>query len=228
MLKIFVGYDKEIEPVAYHVFCESVIRNSSIPVSFIPLEPNNIKNKFDLKYFEFKRDGSNCFIYSRFLIPYLCNFQGYALYVDGDMLCRADISDMLEDIDLLAAVSVVKHDYKTKYPVKYLGHINEDYPRKNWSSVIFWNCSHPAHKVLTPDYIKKASGKHLHRFEWLDDVEIHNMPKEWNWLVSEYKYNNNAKIAHFTLGTPCFSDYKDCDYAKEWYDYYNKLIKPLS
>ena len=225
MLKIFVGFDGKIEPIVYHVFCQSVIEKASIPVSFTPLALNTLPN-----YMETHKDGSNAFIYSRFLVPYLCDYQGQALFVDGDMLCRTDIAELLKEIDTTKAVSVVKHDYETKHPIKYLGHKNEDYPRKNWSSVIYWNCSHFKNRVLTPEYIMTATGKHLHRFEWLNNEFIDlvgEIPKEWNWLVSEYEYNEDAKLVHFTIGTPCFSDYNNCDYADEWWNTYYNAIIPL-
>jgi lipopolysaccharide biosynthesis glycosyltransferase len=225
MLKIFVGFDAAIEPIAYHTFCQSVIEKASIPVSFTPLALNTLNG-----YKETHGDGSNAFIYSRFLVPYLCDYKGYAIFVDGDMLCRTDIKELMDIVDPLAAVSVVKHDYKTKYPTKYLGFKNEDYPRKNWSSVMVWNCDQFKNKQLTPEYIMKASGKELHRFEWLDNQFINlvgEIPKEWNWLVSEYGYNPDAKLVHFTLGTPCFTGYKNCDYANEWWETYHSMIYPL-
>jgi lipopolysaccharide biosynthesis glycosyltransferase len=225
MLRIFVGFDGLVEPIAYHVFCQSVIEKATIPVSFTPLALNTLNN-----YMETHNDGSNAFIYSRFLVPYLCDFQGEALFVDGDMLCREDIAQLINSIDKTKAVSVVKHDYKTKYPTKYLGNKNEDYPKKNWSSVMYWNCGHYKNKVLTPEYIMTASGKHLHRFQWLLNEFIDlvgEIDKEWNWLVSEYEYNENAKLVHFTIGTPCFDDYKDCDYAEEWSMALDNLLIPL-
>lgn len=225
MLKIFVGFDGEVEPIAYHAFCQSVIEKATIPVSFTPLALNTIPN-----YMETHTDGSNAFIYSRFLVPYLCDFQGTALFVDGDMLCRTDIKELLNTVDPYKAVSVVKHDYKTKHHVKYLDQKNDDYPKKNWSSVILWNCSHFKNRVLTPEYIMTATGKHLHRFEWLDNPFtdlVGEIPKEWNHLVTEYDYDPNAKLVHYTLGTPCFNNYKDCDYSEEWYQCLEKLIHPL-
>lgn len=224
MLKIFVGFDGEVEPVAYHTFCQSVIEKSSIPVSFTPLSLNLIN-----QYVENHDDGSNSFIYSRFLVPYLCDFRGYALYVDGDMLCRDDVNNLIDEIDPFAAVSVVQHDYKTKFPVKYCGNKNEDYPKKNWSSLMFWDCGHHKNKKLTPEFIMKASGKYLHRFEWLKNDFVNlvgELPLEWNWLVSEYEYNPDAKLVHFTIGTPCFHNYKDCDYAEEWWQTFNNLKQP--
>jgi lipopolysaccharide biosynthesis glycosyltransferase len=224
-LNIFVGYDGVVEPVAFHVFCQSVIEKATIPVSFTPLALNTLKG-----YTETHKDGSNAFIYSRFLVPYLCDYKGYALFVDGDMLCRTDIKELMDTIDPLAAVSVVKHDYKTKNPVKYLGHKNEDYPRKNWSSVMVWNCEHFKNKQLTPEMIMNSTGKELHRFKWLDNEFINligEIPKSWNWLVGEYDYYDKANLVHFTIGTPCFADYKDCDYADEWWQTYNNLKQPL-
>ena len=224
VLRIFVGFDGAVEPVAYSVFCQSVIEKASIPVSFTPLALNTLKG-----YTETHTDGSNAFIYSRFLVPYLCDYKGLALWIDGDMICRTDIAEILQyATDPSIAVSVVKHDYTTKHPVKYLGAKNEDYPRKNWSSVMLFNCGAWRNKDLTPEYIMKATGKQLHRFEWLKDELIGELPKEWNWLADEYEYNDSAKIVHFTIGTPCFKDYQTKSYADEWFGTYKRSIYPLT
>ena len=218
MIRIFVGYDPK-EAIAYHNFCESVIKHCSEPVSFTPLALNTLQD-----YKENHKDGSNEFIYSRFLVPHLCGYKGKALFVDGDMLCKADISELFRP--MFDAVKVVKHNYKTKYPIKYLGNINEDYPRKNWSSVMLFNCSHKDCSKLTPEYVAKASGKELHRFEWTDSVG--DLPIEWNWLANEYDYNPDAKLIHYTIGTPCFKGYHDMDYGKEWMTTFTHTINPLT
>lgn len=223
VLRIFVGFDGEVEPVAFHVFCQSVIEKASVPVSFTPLALNTLAG-----YKETHTDGSNAFIYSRFLVPYLCDYQGYALFVDGDMIVRTDIAEILSYINPALAVSVVKHDYTTKHPVKYLGAKNEDYPRKNWSSVMLFNCGAWRNKDLTPEYIMKVTGKELHRFEWLTDKLIGELPRHWNWLADEYEYNEAAKIVHYTLGTPCFKDYQTKAYADEWFGSYKRAIYPLT
>jgi lipopolysaccharide biosynthesis glycosyltransferase len=223
VLRIFVGYDGEVEPVAFFTFCQSVIEKASVPVSFTPLALNTLAG-----YKETHTDGSNAFIYSRFLVPYLCDYQGYALFVDGDMIVRTDIGEILSYINPALAVSVVKHDYTTKHPVKYLGAKNEDYPRKNWSSVMLFNCGAWRNKDLTPEYIMKATGKELHRFEWLTDKLIGELPRHWNWLADEYEYNEAAKIVHYTLGTPCFKDYQTKAYADEWFGSYKRAIYPLT
>jgi len=223
MLKIFVGFDGKVEPVAYHTFCQSIIEKSSIPVSFTPLALNTLS-----EYKETHTDGSNAFIYSRFLVPYLCDFKGMALFVDGDMICRTDIAEILWEHDQDEALKVVKHYYQTKHPVKYLGAKNEDYPKKNWSSVMLWNCGHHLNKQLTPQFVMDKPGKYLHRFEWLKhEDQVGKLDDTWNWLETEYEYNPDAKLIHHTLGTPCFKDYQSTDYSQEWWDTYQRMIYPL-
>ena len=224
MLKIFVGFDGKVEPVAYHTFCQSVIEKSSIPVSFTPLALNTLS-----EYKETHTDGSNAFIYSRFLVPYLCDFKGMALFVDGDMICRTDIAEILWEHEQDHALKVVKHYYQTKHPVKYLGAKNEDYPKKNWSSVMLWNCGHHLNKQLTPQFVMDKPGKYLHRFEWLKypEEQVGKLDETWNWLETEYQYKEDAKLVHHTLGTPCFKDYQNSDYAKEWWQTYHRMIYPL-
>ena len=217
-----VGFDQK-EAIAYHTFCQSVIDKSSIPVQFIPLSMQNL-----YFYRETHSDGSNKFIYSRFLTPYLCNFEGFAVYADGDMICRSDIAELRELIDPTKAVQVVKHNYKTKQSIKYLENKNIDYPRKNWSSLTIFNCQHSANKILTPDFIKSKSGSYLHRFSWLNDEEIGELPREWNWLAIEYEKNPSAKLIHYTLGTPCFKDFKNTDMSELWWESYARVRHGLN
>ena len=219
MINLYVGYD-EREAIAYHVFCHSVIKNTSIPVKITPLVLSQLK-EFNGTH----QDRSNDFVYSRFLTPYLNEFDGWAIFADGDMICQADLKELIGMADPNKALMVVKHDYQTKASIKYLGNINENYPRKNWSSVILWNCSHPKHKILTPEFVSSQTGKFLHRFSWLDDNDIGELPVEWNWLACEYEKNTDAKLIHYTLGTPCFKDFRDTDMAEIWYDYYESAKK---
>ena len=209
-INLIVGFDQR-EAVAYHVFCQTIIDRATMPVQFLPLSQNTLN-----EYKEVHTDGSNKFIYSRFLTPYLMNFSGWAIFADGDMVCQADISELWSLRDKTKAVQVVKHDYKTKAAKKYLGNKNEDYPRKNWSSLILWNCSHPENSILTPEFIQSQPGSYLHRFSWLEDNLIGGLDAEWNWLAIEYPENPNAKLIHYTLGTPCFKNYADEPMSDVW------------
>jgi len=212
MIPIFIGYDPR-EAIAFHVCTNSIIRHSSQPVAISPLALNTMND-----YKETHTDGSNHFIYSRFLVPHLMGYKGWAIFIDGDMILRDDIEKLWALRDESKAVMVVKHEYKTKMAEKYLGSKNEDYPCKNWSSVILWNCGHPANAVVTPEVVQSASGAQVHRFTWLSDDLVGELPTEWNWLDVEYEWNPLAKLVHYTLGTPCFHEFADQgDFADEWH-----------
>ena len=212
-IPLYIGFDDR-EAIAYHVFCQSVIEHASETIEINPLASNMLNG------FDGQRDGTNAFIYSRFLIPALRDFGGWAIFCDGDMLCQADIAELWNLRDDRYAVMVVKHNYKTKAKLKYIGTSmespNQDYPGKNQSSVILWNCSHPANRVLTPDRVATESGSWLHRFSWLTPEQIGEIPITWNWLVNEYPPNISAKLLHYTLGVPAIPHYADKDHAQEW------------
>jgi lipopolysaccharide biosynthesis glycosyltransferase len=210
-IPIFVGYDPR-EAVAYHVCVNSIVRQASQPVAIIPLALNLFTD-----YTETHTDGSNHFIYSRFLVPHLMDYAGHAIFIDGDMIVRGDIVELWNLRDYTKDVQVVKHNYQTRMTKKYLGSKNENYPRKNWSSVILWNCQNPANKKLTPQFVEKATGAELHRFTWIPDDRIGALPVEWNWLPDEFGPNPNAKLLHYTLGAPCFHEFATTPQADEWH-----------
>ena len=209
-IRVFVGYDPR-EAVAYHTCVQSIIENTKEQVAFYPIRGE-------------RRDGSNDFIYARFLVPWLCGFRGRAIFLDGDMIVRADIAELFRMDTAYVGARVVKREYRTKHPIKYLGNKNEDYPRKNWSSVILWNCSYFPNRVLTPEYVAKSSGSHLHRFGWLSDEQIGDLPNEWNRLVLEEPLTSADKIRHYTIGTPCFDEYSASD--PEWWKVYERMKAP--
>lgn len=216
MIPIFVGYDKR-ESVAYHVFCQSIINHASRPVAITPLSLKSLDT-----YRETHTDGSNQFIYSRFLVPHLMGYRGWAIFADGDMVCMDDIAKLWALRDERYAVMVVKHDYQTRHQRKYIGTaleaVNEDYPCKNWSSVVLWNCGHPSNFFLTPEHVMSATGSRLHRFSHLMPEEIGNLPKEWNVLAEEDTITFPPKLVHYTLGVPGMKHYRDCDHAHHWHD----------
>ncbi len=217
-LKLFVGYDPR-EAICLHTFHQSILEHTTIPVSVTALHERMLQ-------FNGQQDGTNAFIYSRYLVPELCDFKGWAMFADGDMVAVDDLQKLWSLRDGRYAVMCVKHDYKTKHQRKYKGtpleNDNLDYPRKNWSSVVLWNCGHPSNRILTKGFVGEAGGKFLHRFEWLRDEEIGDLPSDWNHLVLEYE-NNNAKLLHHTLGTPAFTEYRDSDL--NWHRY---LLKALN
>jgi lipopolysaccharide biosynthesis glycosyltransferase len=210
-IPVFVGYDPR-EAIAFHTCVNSIIRHASQPVAIVPLALNLFRD-----YTETHGDNSNHFVYTRFLVPHLMNYSGWAIFIDGDMIVRDDIAQLWELRDPSKDVMVVKHDYKTRMTKKYLGHKNQDYPRKNWSSVILWNCSNPVNGQLTPEFVQTSTGAYLHRFAWVDNERIGALPIEWNWLPDEFGPNPDAKLLHYTLGTPSFHEFADTPQSEEWH-----------
>jgi hypothetical protein len=213
MIRVFLGYD-ERESVAYHVASHSILTRSSQPVSITPLALNQLSHVFTRS-----RDAlqATSFSFSRFLAPYLCDYQGWAIFMDCDILMQDDISTLWELRDSNYAVQVVQHDHRPNETTKFLGQKQTSYPKKNWSSVMLMNCA--LCTALTPDYVNTASGLDLHRFHWLkDDSLIGALPPRWNHLV-DYdapKPIEEVSNLHFTSGGPWFPAYKDCGYADLW------------
>jgi len=212
MLSVYIGYDPR-ESVAFYTLGHSILRRSSIPVSIAPLMQSQLKGLYT------RQRGpteSTQFSMTRFLVPALSEYRGWSLYMDCDMLCRADIAELAgRTAETEKAVIVCKHDYQPKAERKFLNQVQTKYLRKNWSSLMLFN--NERCRGLTPAYVNSASGLDLHRFAWTQDALIGELPLEWNWLVGEYDYNPSAKIAHFTLGGPYFEEYRKCDYADEWF-----------
>jgi hypothetical protein len=213
MLSVYIGFDPR-EAVAFYTLAHSILQRSSIPVSIAPLMRPQLGK---LYWRERGPTESTEFSMTRFLVPALSEYRGWSLYMDCDMLCRADIAELTSRISSGRdeAVLVCKHDYVPKTERKFLDQVQTKYTRKNWSSLMLFN--NERCRALTPDYVNSASGLDLHRFAWTEDRLIGELPLEWNWLVGEYSFNPGAKIVHYTLGGPYFHEYRDCDYAGEWF-----------
>lgn len=223
-LKIFIGYDSK-EPAAYHTCVQSILDNTSEPLSITPLKLSQLSM--------YKRDDVKStveFSLTRFLVPYLSWYQGWSLFMDCDMIVQTDLAKLLEMIHEPGMISwnmpqvyVAPHDYRSVVTEKATG-TNENYPRKNWSSVMLFNNMQCL--KLGPEYVNTASPADLHRMVWAK--EIGNLPLEYNWLVGEYKSKPQAKILHYTLGTPCFPGYEYSDCSDIWFDYFKKAMHPLT
>ena len=213
VLNVYIGYDPR-ESVAFYTLAHSILRRSSIPVSIAPLMQSQLKGLYRR---ERGPTESTEFSLTRFLVPALSEFRGWSIFMDCDMLCRADIAELAREIERQPdkAVLVCQHDYVPKTQRKFLGHVQTKYPRKNWSSLMLFNNARC--RSLTAEYVNSASGLELHRFAWTEDAAIGALPLEWNWLVGEYDYNAAAKIVHYTIGGPYFDAYRSCDYAEEWF-----------
>tara|TARA_Y100000593_G_scaffold83590_1_gene157691 strand:- start:5962 stop:6645 length:684 start_codon:yes stop_codon:yes gene_type:complete len=223
-LKIFIGWDSREED-AYKVCVASLQKHSSEELDITPIVRETLMDTGE--YFrEQPEAGSVEFTYTRFLTPYLAEYKDWALFIDCDFLFTQDVAKLFNFADDKYALMCAKHDYIPKNAVKMDGQKQVVYPRKNWSSCILWNCGHPMNSLLTSKTVSEWTGAYLHRFMFLKDNMIGEIPIEWNWLEGEYNkeefesvYNRPPSAIHFTNGGPWFENWQDVDYANLWRSY---------
>lgn len=215
-LQVFVGWDPR-EDIAWEVCRHSILsRTDPRHVEVRPLVQSELRER-GLYTRAVDALAATEFSLTRFLTPHLAGQEGYAIFLDCDFLFLADIRQVLRDVDPRNAISVVQHNYQPEPGVKMDGAIQHPYPRKNWSSFIVFNCAHPSVQALTPAVVNQSAPSFLHRFSWLNDNEIGELDKGWNYLEGWYKpHYDNLKAIHFTLGGPWFESKKTCDFAGLW------------
>ena len=214
--QVFVGYDTR-EDIAYQV-CEYSIKRFNPAVQIKPLIQQELRQK-KVYWREVDKLASTEFTFTRFLVPHLMNFKGWALFIDCDIVFLEDVNNLFSLADDRYAVMCVKHEFKPKPGLKMDGQVQTVYPRKNWSSVVLWNCAHPSNEKVTVDSINNPNfnGAYFHRFSWLKDEEIGELPCDWNWLVGWYKKDDGVPRAiHYTEGGPWFKNYRNCEFNEDW------------
>lgn len=231
--RIYIGFDPR-EATAYQVAKLSISRRLSKPTPIMGLELHELKQ--DGLYWRptAHQDGklwdnisgapmSTEFAISRFLVPHLSEYKGWAVFMDCDMLVRVDLRRLFDEADSRYAVMCVKHEHNPPEGVKMDGQTQMRYARKNWSSVMLINCEHPSNKALHPQYVNAVPGRDLHRFAWLPDDQIGALDQAWNWLVGHSSGEIDPNIVHFTEGGPWFEAYRDAPFAGEWFAEQAKL-----
>lgn len=231
MNKIFIGFDSTNygQELAYEV-CHRSIRkyNDIIPIFKLvkkDLEKQNIFQRID-------NTGATEFTYTRFLTPSLSNYQGWSLFCDSDFLWFCDPNELIEKCieknkTENKAVYCVKHEYtQCNGKEKMDGRKQEWYPKKNWSSLMVFNNSHPSIKNLSQDNVNIRSPKWLHRMEWCKEEEIGEIDKEYNYLVSYY-HDNKYKALHFTDGGPWHPKYQNVEFGELWLEYISEEEKKI-
>lgn len=226
-LKIYVGWDSR-EDIAYQVAKQSILDNASVPVDIVPLKQKELR-KSGIYTRTVDKLASTEFTFTRFLIPELNGFDGWALFIDCDFVFLEDVKDLFDQADDRYAVMCAHHEYTPQNTEKMDGQKQTIYPRKNWSSMMLINCGHPANRKLTADLVNDETygGAFFHRFSWLDDSYIGQVSHEWNWLVSWYSepIDGSPKVLHYTEGGPWFDHYRDCEYNHEWYKYHASYLE---
>lgn len=218
MYNVVIGYDRDNRMPAY-TMAESIMQNSSVPINFVFLHRDMLK--------EYTRERSNLdstdFSNSRFLVPYLFDYEGWALFVDNDMIVLGDIKELFDMIDDKYTIMCVKHNQIVEQEKKFLNHDQHKYKYKNWSSVMLFN--NKKCKALTLNYVNTVSGLDLHQFKWIENHDtIGELPLEWNYLVENKNQSANPpKLIHYTNGGPYFEEYSGCEYSEEWTNIYKQI-----
>jgi hypothetical protein len=215
-LRVYIGWDKR-EPIAYDVAKFSLERRASVPVDVQAIKIDDLRAQ---KLYWRDQDplASTEFTYTRFLTPALAGFRGWALFCDCDFLWLGDIAGLGEFMKVPKAVYCVQHDYTPKETTKMDGAVQTSYPRKNWSSLMLFNCDHPAVRALTPEVVNRETGAFLHRMQWVADEDIGSLPVAWNWLEgwNEKPAQGTPNAVHFTRGGPWFDNWQNVDYGDLW------------
>lgn len=224
-MKVYIGWDQR-EAAAYAVAEASLRAHASVPVDVTPLEAQRLADcgllrrptdtrgqRYDILS---NAPCSTDFAISRFLVPFLAQ-TGWALFADCDVVFLADIAELFALADPRYALMCVKHGTHGREGLKMDAQMQTVYPRKNWSSVMLFNCDHPANKRLSLIDVQERPGRDLHGFYWLADSEIGALPAEWNWLVGVQEKPREPKIAHFTLGGPFLPGWAGGPHDDIWY-----------
>lgn len=222
-MKIFIGYDSR-EDLASQVCKHSILTHQ--PSADIHLLKQPQLREQGIYYRSYDSLGSTEFSITRFLVPYINNYQGWALFCDCDFLFLTDIAELFALADDSYAVMCVKHEYTPDKQTKMDGAVQHQYPRKNWSSLVLYNCSHPSNSRLNIELVNNSTGLDLHRFAWLQDNEIGELPLAWNWLVgwNQEPRDGSPKALHYTEGGPWFQQYRQCEYSQLWIQYLNQTL----
>jgi lipopolysaccharide biosynthesis glycosyltransferase len=203
MIKVFIGVD-ERQPLAYTVAAHSVAFNSSKPVQITPLI---------YKQLPVKRRGLTTFTFTRYLVPWLCEYKGVALFMDADTICRGDVAELWDGRAADNDVCVVTHADSAMHPG-----FNLVFER---TSVMLFNCERC--EKLTPEYIENGKP---HTLEWAKSIG--KLPHEWNHLVGYDAPNPDAKLVHFTQGIPCFAETCNDEHAASWQGYAKAAYSTVS
>ena len=226
-MKVYIGFDSRQNYSQYYdkvfnapyMVCYQSIRNYNKDIEIKPIILDDLIKK-GYYYRDVDPLASTEFTYSRFLVPFLNDYKGIAVFCDSDFLWNCDIEELLEFYDETDAVSCVQHDYTPNTMTKMDGLQQTAYPRKNWSSLMMFNCEHPDTQKLSVEVVNTESPKYLHRMSWASSIG--SIPLTYNYLEGDYKYMENPKAIHFTNGGP-WHETGEGDYGDDWIKVYDEL-----
>ena len=221
-MRVYIGWDSREED-AYDACVNSICHNNkSNDVEIFPIKQEEVESRglYQRRFFYPREQSSTEFAFTRFLTPRLAGYEGWAIFCDCDFIWTRDIQELWSMRDHKYAVMVVKHDYTPRNSVKMDNQPQIAYPRKNWSSMMMFNCEHPSCAKLNPRNVSEQTGAWLHRMKWCEDNEIGEVPLEWNWLEGEYdKPDSVPAVIHYTQGGPWMKNHQDVDFVEEYWKY---------
>lgn len=223
---VYVGYDAR-EADAYRVCCASLRAHARERMAIQPINSRFLGSSYYRP--EVRKNGvrwdviSNApmateFALARFFVP-MVERSGWALFCDGDFMFRAPVEELFALADPKYAVMVVKHKQGDTGTAKMDGQVQTSYDRKNWSSLMLWNCAHPASQNLDVGLLNSVPGLYLHQFTWMHSDQIGELPLRWNWLEGISDPSVEPAAVHFTRGVPSMKGYENSAYADEWRQY---------
>lgn len=233
VLPVYIGWDAR-EAVAADVCRYSMVRRSSTAVysQMLKREPLEYAGMFRRKSYKVgsqpydaqdHKPFSTDFSFARFLVPALQQYEGWALFVDCDFLFLEDPAALFAEADPTYAAMCVQHQHTPPAGVKMDGVAQTRYRRKNWSSLVLWNCGHPSNRKLTVERVNSESGAWLHGFNWLADDEIGALDPAWNWLSGYSDASIKPKAVHYTEGGPWFENCRDVPMAAAWHEEWRRM-----
>jgi hypothetical protein len=238
-LKVFIGWDGR-EKIAYEVMKHSIEKHTNTKHKIIPLYHKELRRQGFFQrpwviealtgnYVDLMdgRPFSTEFSHSRFLVPELMKYKGWALFMDCDMLVKCDIKEIFSHCDDKYAIMCVKHKQKVNKQEKMDGSLQQSYHRKNWSSFMLINCGHKLNREITKEVVNTATGGWLHAFSWLPDEAIGALPDYYNWIEGTSPTMERPRVIHYTMGGPWFDGYKDVMYAEDWWRMYETFHEML-
>jgi lipopolysaccharide biosynthesis glycosyltransferase len=161
-MKVFVGTDSDIHQDAERVLEYSIRKNTAEDVDLTFMRPG-------------WKSAPTGFSTHRYLIPSLCNWEGYAIYLDVDMLVLGDLRELM--------------DYAIPGKWAITGNCRDE--------VAVIDCSVGRDFLPTEEQLKTSEGKRLARQALLDnDVYANIVPKQWN--VESIHELPNPKLIHYT------------------------------
>jgi hypothetical protein len=208
-LSVYIGYDSRhdgVEEVQIKSHIQAMTRNvKEEDTRFIP----EFKLLDISKIPEYTREYANQsteFTYSRFLIPYLENYEGFSMFIDNDFIWQKPFWEMFYFLHPDNAVACVQYDYELEKmsKTKMGGEENVMYPKKLWSSLMFFNNAHEDCKKLTPEVINTATGQYLHQFEWTDAID--RIPDKYILTEGMSDDEKRYHAVHYTRGGPWVKD----------------------